>query len=265
MIKVSSIKQYMYCPLKLYHQNHIDTKENKDYRLIIEIKKLKIDIQDLIEKNMRKIKKDMTISEIESILSENIDLYIKSTATSIKSMNLNLESSQINEIIDNTYFKIKTMALRVKQSMTILDKHAYEIIDMFFPNCMYSFLIKNTSLGIIGMCDKIEIIDGEYYPILLKSGKPPLKGVWNQDAIELVSNAILIEEEFNTDVYVGFVDYEKIGDRRPVIMNVELRKSYFDILREVKEIINNKKLPKTKINLKKCEKCKYKDICDKNE
>ena len=146
-----------------------------DYRLIIEIKKLKIDIQDLIEKNMRKIKKDITISEIESILSENIDSYIKSTATSIKSMNLNLESSQINEIIDNTYFKIKTMALRVKQSMTILDKHAYEIIDMFFPNCMYSFLIKNTSLGIIGMCDKIEIIDGEYYPILLKSGKPPSK------------------------------------------------------------------------------------------
>lgn len=263
MIKVSSIKLYLYCPLKLYHETYIDSSRNHDYHLAIEIKKLKIDIQDLIEKNMRKIKKDMVISEIESILSENIDQYIKSTAASIKSMNLGLESSQINEIIDNTYFKIKIIALRVKQTMNILDKHAYEVNDMFFPNCMYSFLIKDKSLGIIGMCDKIEIVDGKYYPVLIKSGKPPLKGVWDSDAIELVADAILIEEEFNTDVYVGFVDYEKIGERRPVIMDVELRKSYFNILREVKEIIENKKLPKSRVNMKKCEKCEYKEICDK--
>ena len=264
MIKVSSIKQHMYCPLKLYHQIHLDLQENKNYQLSIEIKKLKIDIQDLIQKNMRKIRKDMTFTEIESILSENIDPYIKSTAQSIKSMNLGLEASQINEIIDNAYFNIKITSLKAKQAMTILDKNAFEVIDMFFPNCMYSYLIKDQSLDIIGICDKIEIVDGKYYPVLLKSSKPPLKGVWDQDAIELVANAILIEEEFSTDVYVGFVDYEKIGDRRPVVMDVDLRKSYFNVLREVKEIIENKKMPNVKKSPKKCEKCEYKDICLKN-
>ena len=264
MIKVSSIKQHMYCPLKLYHQIHLDLQENKNYQLSIEIKKLKIDIQDLIQKNMRKIRKEMTLTEIESILSENIDPYIKSTAQSIKSMNLGLEASQINEIIDNAYFSIKITSLKAKQAMTILDKNAFEVIDMFFPNCMYSYLIKDQSLDIIGICDKIEIIDGKYYPVLLKSSKPPLKGVWDQDAIELVANAILIEEEFSTDVYVGFVDYEKIGDRRPVVMDVDLRKSYFNVLREVKEIIENKKMPNVKKSPKKCEKCEYKDICLKN-
>ena len=264
MIKVSSIKQHMYCPLKLYHQIHLDLQENKNYPLSIEIKKLKIDIQDLIQKNMRKIRKEMTLTEIESILSENIDPYIKSTAQSIKSMNLGLEASQINEIIDNAYFSIKITSLKAKQAMTILDKNAFEVIDMFFPNCMYSYLIKDQSLDIIGICDKIEIVDGKYYPVLLKSSKPPLKGVWDQDAIELVANAILIEEEFSTDVYVGFVDYEKIGDRRPVVMDVDLRKSYFNVLREVKEIIENKKMPNVKKSPKKCEKCEYKDICLKN-
>ena len=264
MIKVSSIKQHMYCPLKLYHQIHLDLQENKNYQLSIEIKKLKIDIQDLIQKNMRKIRKDMTLTEIESILSENIYPYIKSTAQSIKSMNLGLEASQINEIIDNAYFNIKITSLKAKQAMTILDKNAFEVIDMFFPNCMYSYLIKDQSLDIIGICDKIEIVDGKYYPVLLKSSKPPLKGVWDQDAIELVANAILIEEEFSTDVYVGFVDYEKIGDRRPVVMDVDLRKSYFNVLREVKEIIENKKMPNVKKSPKKCEKCEYKDICLKN-
>ena len=87
MINISSIKLHMYCPMKLYIQTHVDTSENEDYQLAIEIKKLKIDIQDLIQKNMRKVKKDMTLSEIENILSQNIDPYIESTTKSIKSMN----------------------------------------------------------------------------------------------------------------------------------------------------------------------------------
>lgn len=264
MMNISSIKTHMYCPMKLYIQNHVDINENKDYQLAIEIKKLKIDIQDLIHKNMRKIKKEMHIVEIEQILSDNIDSYIRSTADAIRSMNLGIESAQISQIIDDTYFNIKIKALQIKQSMMIFDKHAFEIIDMFFPNSMYSYLLKDPQVELIGMCDKIEIIDGNYYPVILKSSNPPVKGVWDQDAIELVACAILIEEEFGTDVYVGFVDYDKIGDRRPVVMDINLRKSLFDIMREVKEITDNKKLPNVEKNVKKCEKCKYHDICIKD-
>ena len=178
MITVSTIKLHMYCPMKLYIKTHVDTRENEDYQLAIEIKKLKIDIQDLIHKNMRKIKKDMELPEIEEKLSENIESYIESSINSI--MDLGLESSQINEIIDNAYFNIKITALKIKQAMTILDKNAYAITDMFFPNCMYSYLLKDPQLELIGMCDKIEIIDGKYYPVTLKSSNPPIRGVWDQ-------------------------------------------------------------------------------------
>ena len=259
MITVSTIKLHMYCPMKLYIKTHVDTRENEDYQLAIEIKKLKIDIRDLIHKNMRKIKKDMELPEIEEKLSENIESYIESSINSI--MDLGLESSQINEIIDNAYFNIKITALKIKQAMTILDKNAYAITDMFFPNCMYSYLLKDPQLELIGMCDKIEIIDGKYYPVTLKSSNPPIRGVWDQDALELVAHAILLEDEFETEVYVGFVDYEKIGDRRPVVMDVNLRKALFEVIREVKEIIENKKLPKVRKSPKKCEKCEYNNIC----
>ncbi len=264
MINISSIKTHMYCPMKLYIQTHMDTNENKDYQLAIEIKKLKIDIKDLIQKNMRKIKKDMSLAQIEHILSETINTYIESSIDSIKSMDLKLEASQINQIIDDTYFNIKITALKIKQAMTILDKNAFEIIDMFFPNCMYSYLLKDSQLELIGICDKIEIIDGRYYPVSIKSSNPPLKGVWDQDAIELVAHAILLEDEFETEVFVGFVDYEKIGDRRPVVMDVNLRKGLFDVIHEVKEITENKKLPDVRKNNKKCELCEYKSICFKD-
>ena len=263
MINISSIKTHMYCPMKLYIQNHVDVEENKDYQLAIEIKKLKIDIQDLIQKNMRKIKKEMTLIEIESILSESINSYIESTTNSIRSMNLEISNDQITEIVNDAYFNINITALKIKQAMIILDKHAFEIIDMFFPNSMYSYLLKDPSLELIGMCDKIEIIDGKYYPVTIKSSNPPIKGVWDQDAIELVAYAILLEEEFDTEVFVGFVDYEKIGDRRPVVMDVNLRKALFEVIREVKEIKDNKQLPTVRMNKKKCEKCEYNDICKK--
>lgn len=251
----------MYCPMSLYLKTHVDIDENNENNCYLEIKNLKIDIQDLMQKNIRKIKKTMDLEEIEKILSQNIYEYIKNTTESIQSSNMELTPEQIDDINDETYFNIKTLSIKSKKAMTILDKDGFSISEMFFPNCIYSYLIKDPQLGLIGICDKIEIIDGKYYPICVKSSNPPIKGVWDQDAIELVANAILLEEEFDTEVYVGFVDYKKIGDRRPVVMDVNLRKSLFSVIREVKEIIENKKIPKVNKNSKKCMKCEYEKIC----
>ena len=65
MISISSIRSHMYCPMKLYLQTHVDTEENNNIQLNIELKKIKIDTQDLVQKNMRKLKKEMSIAEIE--------------------------------------------------------------------------------------------------------------------------------------------------------------------------------------------------------
>ena len=264
MINISSIKTRMYCPMNLYIQNHVDLEENNNFQLSIEIKMLKIDIKDLMQKNMRKLKKDMPLTEIENTIGENIDAYIKSSAKSIKSMDLGLEEEDIDEIIKDANFDVKISSLKSKQAMEIIEKDGFAIADMFFPNCLYSYLLKDSQLELIGMCDKIEIIDGKYYPVSIKNSNPPLKGVWDQDAIELVAYAILIEEEFDTEVFVGFVDCEKIGERRPVVMDVNLRKGLFEVIKEVKEIIDNKKMPNVKKNNKKCRNCEYAEICFKD-
>lgn len=261
MINISSIRTHMYCPMKLYLQTHVDTTLSDDIQLNLELKKIKIDTQDLIQKNMRKLKKEMSITEIEDTLSENIAKYLESTFSSIQSMNLAITTDQIVEINNETYFNIKNYALKAKQAMELLGRNGYSIVDMFFPNCMYSYLLKNPGFDVMGLCDKIEIIDGKYYPVSIKHSTPPLKGVWDQDAIDLAANAILIEEEFKTEVFVGFVDYAKINERRPVIIDVNIRKTLFDIIHEVKDIEYNKKVPTVKINDRKCMNCEYKNIC----
>ena len=261
MINISSIRSHMYCPMKLYLQTHIDNAVNNDIQLNIELKKIKIDTQDLIQKNMRKLKKEMNIVKIEDVLSENIANYLETTFSSIQTMDLDITTEQIIEINNETYFNVKLQALKSKQAMELLDKNGFAIVDMFFPNCMYSYLLKDSELELIGLCDKIEIVDGKYYPITIKHSTPPLKGVWDQDAIDVAANAILIEEEFETEVFVGFVDYTKINERRPVVIDVNIRKALFEIINEVKDIEYNKKVPTVKINDKKCGNCEYKNIC----
>ncbi len=261
MINMSSIRLHMYCPMKLYLQTHVDTERKNDIQLHLELKKIKIDTQDLIQKNMRKLKKEMNITEIEDTLSENIGNYLESTFSSIQNMDLDLTTEQIIDINNETYFNIKNHALKSKQAMELLSKNGFAIVDMFFPNCLYSYHLKDSKLEVSGLCDKIEIIDGKYYPISIKHSTPPIKGVWDQDAIDLATNAILIEEEFETEVFVGFIDYTKINERRPVVMDVNIRKALFDIINEVKDIEYNKKVPTVKINDKKCGNCEYKNIC----
>lgn len=51
---------------------------------------------------------------------------------------------------------------------------------------------------------------------------------------------MLIEKEFDTEVFVGFTDYLKIGDRKPVIMDSNLRKGLFKVLGKINDIKNEK-------------------------
>ena len=101
----------MYCPMKLYLKTHVDISQNNEYQLYNEIKNLKIDIQDLLQKNMRKLKKSMDLNEIETALSQNIAAYTENNIDTIKNLKLDITQEQIGEITDETYFNIKILSL----------------------------------------------------------------------------------------------------------------------------------------------------------
>ena len=285
MISISSVRTYMYCPFKLYLQNEIDQELNSEFLLNKTMKELRIDLQDLFQRNLRRLKKDMEIAEIEENLSRNIDDYIKSSVAILENSDLahennlkeeikdDFENIEINvntiekindlasEIKNEAYFNLKILALKSQKAMKLNEKDGNQIAELFFPTSMYSYLMKDNQLELIGSCDKIEIVEGKYFPINIRDSNPPLKGVWDGDAIELVANALLIEQEFDTEVFVGFIEYLKIGEKRPVVMDANLRKGLFKVLNEVKDIINGKIAPNININFQKCNKCDYKEIC----
>ncbi|MBZ9571403.1 Dna2/Cas4 domain-containing protein [Methanobrevibacter sp. TMH8] len=290
MISTSSIRTYMFCPIKLYLQKSLDETINNDILLHKTIKELRIDLHDLFQRNLRRIKKEMTLIEIEENLSKNIEEYIQNSINILKNSekkvlelnnienkeNVDLFEKEVEKEIEEidkieemkieieaeVYFNIKILALKAQKSMELNDKDGSQIAELFFPTSMHSYLMRDNQLEIVGTCDKIEIIDGKYYPISLRSSKPPLKGTWDGDSIELVAAALLIEQEFDTEVFVGFVEYLKIGDRRPVIMDANLRKGLFKVLKEIDDILNEKIVPEVNKNMEKCLNCDYNTVCN---
>jgi CRISPR-associated exonuclease Cas4 len=47
-----------------------------------------------------------------------------------------------------------------------------------------------------------------------------------------------------------------------VIIDTDARKSFFKVLTNVNKIVENGEIPTVKTNLKKCENCEYKELCD---
>lgn len=289
MISVSTIKSYMFCPLKLYFQSNIDEDVEEDYFISKTLKDLRIDIQDILHKNLRHIKKDMDEKEIEKRLSIGISNQVKTTFEIIEEINDKEDIDESNlkkdeeiefideekkddendnlkelkkELVNEINLNIKILSLKVAQSMKVLDKDGHEIQNLFFPTSMYNYLIRDIGLDLIGVIDKIEVEKGNYFPISLKSSNPPINGVWDGDFAEAIANALLIEQEFNTYVTVAYIDYLKIADRRAVIIDTDARKSFFKVLTSVNKIVENREIPTVKTGLKKCENCEYKELCD---
>lgn len=279
----------MFCPLKLYFQSNIDENVEEDYFISKTLKDLRIDIQDILHKNLRHIKKDMDEKEIEKRLSIGISNQVKTTFEIIEEINDKEDIDESNlkkdeeiefideekkedendnlkelkkELINEINLNIKILSLKVSQSMKVLEKDGGEIQNLFFPASMYNYLIRDIGLDLIGVIDKIEVEKGNYFPISLKSSNPPINGVWDGDFMEAIANALLIEQEFNTYVTVAYIDYLKIADRRAVIIDTDARKSFFKVLTSVNKIVEDGEIPTVKTGLKKCENCEYKELCD---
>lgn len=263
-IKVSSINEYLYCPLKLYLRNHLELEEseNKNYNKILS--QLNNDFRDILRRNLMNVNKDMSAAQISETLFNDVPYLLKKSLENYEFTDDNDKNLLFNELEKDLKVENTILALKIHRILIKTKKDAGQIVEMIFPPSLQSYLMRDKSLEISGNIDKIEIVNGKYYPISRKLKNPPIRGVWDSDALEIAAYGILIEREFDTEVMVGFVDYERLGDRRPVVIDSELREGLFIVIDAIREIINLGDLPEVNINPKKCETCSYMEICNQN-
>ena len=266
MIKVSSISEFIYCPAKMYlnqiQEDEVQTYEMMRGKIIHEVRR---GYEEITKQNMWGIKENVKLEDIFSTIFDEVPQFIEKVSKKY-SDKYEMDHSTLKEICKGLEEDLKLesqfLSLKIKKILNMTPKRSGEIAEMFFPQSLLEFSLKNESLNLTGKIDKIEVINGIYYPVEVKTGMPPSKGVWLADALQIAAYAVLMDYELNKEVLVGFVDYIRICERRPVVVNSILHNKLFGVLDDINTMFEKQKIPEFKLNKNKCEKCEYMDICE---
>ncbi|AEG19155.1 CRISPR-associated protein Cas4 [Methanobacterium paludis] len=266
MINVSSISEYIYCPVKSYikHTERLDIQTTPMItgKLVHEVRR---GFEELIKRNMWSVNEKMEIRDIFESLFEDVPEFVENKIQryhDARLIDLETKKKICRDLKGDVELDSWTVAIKTQKIIRKTRKTGADIVDLLFPPLLLEFSIEDSELNLRGQLDRIEIVDGVYYPVELKTGVPPVKGVWKSDAIQIAAYAILMEQEFNKEVPVGFVDYMGAGQRMPVLVNTSLRNDLVNVLEDMKSMFKNGEIPELMQNPKKCVKCDYADFCE---
>ncbi|PWJ12149.1 CRISPR-associated protein Cas4 [Ruminococcus flavefaciens] len=130
--------------------------------------------------------------------------------------------------------------------------------------------VSSARLGISGECDAVELrksdngielygLEGKYTvtPVEYKRGEPKEDDC---DAVQLMAQALCLEDMLCCDIPFGYLYYGEIRRRVKVVFDDELRKRAEEIIQEMHELYKKQYTPKVK-RRKRCNACSLKNIC----
>lgn len=130
--------------------------------------------------------------------------------------------------------------------------------------------IASRKMGISGECDMVEFHKcedgvtlfghrGTYsiYPVEYKKGKPKIS---EEDKLQLMAQAMCLEEMFSTEISEGAIFYGETRRRESVTFTQELREEVARMFEEMHQYYNRGYTPKVKKS-KACNSCSLKEIC----
>ncbi|MFN8931865.1 MAG: CRISPR-associated protein Cas4, partial [Pseudanabaena sp.] len=100
--------------------------------------------------------------------------------------------------------------------------------------------LKSEQYGLIGKSDLIEEVDGNLYPIEYKRGH---KGEWDNDVMQVVAQALCLEEMTGKSVTKGYVYYAQTHQRQEIEITSELRKEAIAAISEISQMMETGKMP----------------------
>ncbi len=266
MIRVSSISEFVYCPAKMYldhvQENNIQTHRMIRGKIVHEIRR---GFEEITKQNMWRIKENIELEDIFDIIFDEVPQFIESVLKKYYDkyeMDYIILKDICRDLEEDLKLESQFLALKIKKILNTTKKRSNEIAEMFFPQSLLEFPLKNEELNLMGKVDKIEVVNGIYYPVETKTGIPPSNGVWLADALQIAAYAVLMDYELNKEVLVGFVDYTGVCERRPVVINSILHQKLFGVLDDINAMFEKQEIPEFKPNRNKCEKCEYMDVCE---
>lgn len=130
--------------------------------------------------------------------------------------------------------------------------------------------VASKQMGVTGECDVVEFhkcddgvrLNGHrglysIYPVEYKKGKPKLN---EEDQLQLVAQAMCLEEMFSTKIEEGALFYGGTRRREVISITDELRTEVKDMFQEMHQYFSRRYTPRIKTS-KSCNSCSLKEIC----
>ena len=130
--------------------------------------------------------------------------------------------------------------------------------------------VSSRSMGVSGECDLVEFVKCEdgitlfghrgfysVYPVEYKKGKPKKT---EEDHLQLVAQAMCLEEMFSTQISEGAIFYGETRRKENVTFSQELRNEVRESFLEMHQYYDRGYTPKVK-KTKACNSCSLSDVC----
>ena len=117
--------------------------------------------------------------------------------------------------------------------------------------------LKSEEYKLIGKSDLVESDLGELYPVEYKRGK---KGEWDNDELQVVAQALCLEEMTGKKVSCGYVYYAQSHQRQLVEITPELKQSAIATIESVQTLLQTGIMPKP-LYSKRCKGCSLYSQC----
>lgn len=117
--------------------------------------------------------------------------------------------------------------------------------------------LKSESYRLIGKADLIEEADGHFYPVEYKRGR---KGEWDNDEMQVIAQALCLEDMTGEKVTQGYVYYAESHQRQLVEITAELRAATIATIQAVNTLLETGKMPPA-VYTKRCSGCSLYSQC----
>lgn len=238
MSRVSDISVYLKCPRMYYFVN-------KGYSLI----------KDKTKYIERMIFKELAFTYKEAISAEDklsfLDHELDRISDNIRVIYRD-ELSGVDE---------KTISESVSSVRQCLGDICSNLSPDFYSNYFIQEpLLQSEKFGLSGSPDRLVKINNELLPSIIKTGSMPQNGVWRNDRLQLTAYAMLVEENYDSIVKNGFVEYVRSGEVREVMIKRHERRKVLQIRDKIRKIQNGA-MPE-KPEDAPCNICAFTEMCD---
>ncbi len=131
------------------------------------------------------------------------------------------------------------------------------------PQFLHVF-IWSDAYRIYGYIDVLEESDGEYIPVEFKRGTPLRKDghirPWPNDAVQVIAQAIALEERLGLPVPYGYVYYAQIHRRVRVQRTPETEQQFLNALQQARAILSGVSVPDAQYT-SRCRGCSLFPVC----